>query len=255
MSAQLRAWILFLVSLATAAFSIGTIWATRTAAFTDNAKIKLYNQVVQLETPRNEQSVLDLLRHGNRVVEPLQRAQYWVGLGRDNIFLILYPLQLIALIVFAWRAHARATVKALLALGTLTIVTAGFCDWQENQHMARLLSYDLAQPVIDATRQWSVAKWSLLGIAYFAAGAALHRYINKPPVGRESELPPMGPWRLRIVTVALAVAGISSLWGAVSFLWQGDFRRLLETSVLSTSVAVLASATFLPKRPNRMPET
>jgi len=256
MNAQLRARILFLVSLAAAAFSIVTIWDTRTAAFTkDHAEVKLYNQVVELETPRNAQSVRDLMQHGNSVVEPLQRKQYLVGLGRDNIFLFLYPLQLIALIAFAWRAHTRAPVKALLTLGALTIVAGGFCDWQENQHMVRLLSYDLAQSVIDATRRWSVAKWSLLGSAYFAAGTALNGYIHKLPTGNESELPPMGPWRLRTITAAFAVAGISSLWGAVSFLWQGDFRRLLETSVLSASVAVLACATFLSKRPNRMPET
>jgi hypothetical protein len=249
MNPLLRAWILFLVSLGTAVFSIGTIVATRSSAFTkDHPEVKLYQQVVELETPRNAQSVLDLLRHGNSVVEPLQRAQYWVGLGRDNIFLVLYPLQLIALIVFAWRAPVTPALKVLLALSALTIVTGGFCDWRENQHMARLLNYDLAQPVIDATRRWSVAKWTLLGIGYFAAGAALSRSINKPPIATGSELTPMGPWRLRMITIALAAAGIFSLWGAVSFLWQGDFRRLLETSVLSTSIAVLACATFLPVR-------
>ena len=255
MSKLPRAWALFLVSLGTVVFSFGTIWKTRSSAFTTDPRIKLYQQVVELETPRNAQSVLDLLRHGESAVEPLQRAQYWVGLGRDNIFLLLYPLQLIALIAFAWRAHIQVTVKAFLTLAAATIVAAAFCDRQENLHMARLLSYDLAQPMIDATRRWSVAKWTLLGIAYFAVGAALSRYITKPPVANESELPPIGPWRLRIITVASAAAGVSSLWGAVSFLWQGDFRRLLETSVLAASVAVLACATFLPKRLNRASES
>jgi hypothetical protein len=248
MSITARAWILFAVSLGTAAFSIGTIWDTRNAAFTKDPQIALYQQVVDLETPRNNESVLDLFRHEQPKVEPLQRAQYWVGLSRDNIFLILYPVQLLALIAFAWRTGARPGAKMFLALGAVTIVAGGFCDWQENRHIARLLSDDVLQPVIDATRHWSVAKWTLLGIAYFAVAAALHGYIGGPPVKPGSELPPMGSWRLRIVTVALFVAGVSSIWGAASFLWQGDFRRLLVTGVYSASIAVLAFATFLPIR-------
>jgi hypothetical protein len=102
--------------------------------------------------------------------------------------------------------------------------------------------------VIDATRHWSVAKWTLLGIAYFAVAAALHGFIERPPVKTGSELPPMGSLRLRIITVALFAAGVASIWGAVSFLWQGDFRRLLVTGVYSASIAVLACTTFLPIR-------
>lgn len=246
MSAPARAWILFVVSLGTAAFSFRTIWDTRTAAFTKDPQIKLYQQVVDLETPRDEESVFDLLRREQPSVEPLQREQYWVGLGRDNIFLFLYPLQLLSLIAFAWRTGTRSSAKMFLALSAVTIVAGGFCDSQENQHMARLLSYDTAQPVIDATRHWSLAKWTLLGIGYFAAGAALHTYIKRPLRWAESELPPMGSWRLRVITVALLAAGVFSISGAVSFLWQGDFRRLLATSVYSASLAVLACATFLP---------
>lgn len=246
MSAKAKAWILFVVSLGTAWFSVGTIWDTRTAAFTKDPHIKLYQQVVDLETPRDERSVFDLLRREQPSVEPLQREQYWVGLGRDNVFLFLYPIQLLTLIAFAWRTSARPSARMFLSLSAVTIVAAGFCDSQENQHMARLLRYDTLQPVIDATRHWSLAKWTLLGIAYFAAGAALHEYIQKPPLKGEPELPPMGPWRLRIITVALLAAGVFSIWGAVSFLWQGDFRRLLATGVYSASVAVLACATFLP---------
>jgi hypothetical protein len=246
MNVLARAWILFVVSLGTAAFSLGTLWDTRTAAFTKNPQIRLYQQVVDLETPRDEESVFDLLRREQPRVEPLQRAQYWVGLGRDNVFLFLYPLQLLSLIAFAWRTGARPTAKMFLALSAVTIVAGGFCDSQENQHMARLLSYDTAQPVIDATRHWSIAKWTLLGIAYFAAGCALHGYVKRPPSKAERELAPMGSWRLRIITVALLAAGVFSIWGSVSFLLQGDFRRLLVTSVYCASLAVLACATLLP---------
>lgn len=244
----MRAWILFVASFGTAVFSIGTIWDTRTAAFTKDSGIKLYQQVVDLETPRNQESVLDLLRYEQPELVPLQWEQYWVGLGRDNIFLFLYPLQLVTLIAFAWRTDARASAKMFLAVGAATIIAGGFCDWKENQHIALLLSYDPLQPVIDATRHWSVAKWTLLGIAYFSTAAALRGYISKPPDKTDCELPPMGAWRLRVVTVALFAAGVSSLWGAVSFLWQGDFRRLLVTGVYSASIAVLACALFLPIR-------
>jgi hypothetical protein len=251
MSPFIRAWILLLASLLTTLFALHTGCATQTSRFTKDPDIKLYQQVVELETPRNEQAVLDLLRHGDPKVEPLQRQQYWVGLDLDNIFLVLYPLQLVALVIFAWRTEAQGTTKALLAFSALTIIAGGICDWEENHQISRLLSDYLSLPLIDATRRWSLAKWALVGIAYLSAAAGLHAYIKGPPNKAKPELLPMGPWRPRIIIIALLLAGISSIWGASSFLWQGDFRRLLETSVYCAAIAVLACATLWPHRQSR----
>src|SRR5438093_7648824 len=103
MSPYLKAWLLLASSVAITVYAIVMAAGTSPSAFTKGTGVQLYPQIIEMETPRDEDAVRDLLRSGEPAAEPRQREQYKAGIRYDNIFLFLYPLQLIALSFFAWR--------------------------------------------------------------------------------------------------------------------------------------------------------
>jgi hypothetical protein len=228
-----RAWILATVSLALLLYGTAMQYESRGAKFAKSGE-QLYLQLVQIETPRHAADVADLLRadligtpDANLRLEQIE--QYRVSTEWDNLLLMLYPLQLIAVCAFAGFGSKRLAIVA-----SALIVLGGFCDWQENRHIFEVLRQPSPfDPTVDALRHWSLAKWTLDGAAWLSASIALHRSIFSAGVGH------INRWRIRVVTVAFLIAGALSVCGGLSFLTHWDYRALLAESVVINALAVI----------------
>jgi hypothetical protein len=150
-------------------------------------------------------------------VDPPERAKFVTHTRVDMLFLAAYTALFGALALHALRGHWRWMVAGLA-------IAAGIADAGENVAILRVLPLErgFENLMAQAIRQWSLAKWALLGLVWVALGA--------------------GQFRQPVAGGLYVVAGALTLWGCLEHRW-------LEVAFLPLTLALLRQVrTYWPSK-------
>ena len=123
----------------------------------------------------------------------IDRSPYWWNTRIDFAFLAAYTALFTLLAFQVARGHWRWALAGLA-------LAAGLADLKENLAILRVLPREsFENEMAQAIRQWSLAKWGLLGVTWVALGVAQYR-----------------AW---VPGALYAVAGALTLWGCLDHRW------------------------------------